>query len=373
MIFLIIFLGIACDVENNKNPESEIIISVFPDIGTMETEFEFAVEYLIFDGDSIHDLSSYQVRWDLDNDGIFESGWLDTLSISTSFYAHGKHMIKTELQGPNGIIYNTTYRAFVQELIQITENTSTSGQMNPDWCPDGSNRIAFEWRPDLDEHRIYIVQYPNGTYEPVTTVPAHFAEWSPDGQFILFERNRGQWIVNIETGVEEELITQEYHVVSKPRWSPDGSKIVFTGVCDDMESICLFNVNDTSAASLILNSNYHAFCWSPDGNLIAAGGETILDVYDINSGDIILSFSSLDIGEKIDWSPDGNFISLGFLEGILNIINVNSGRILTLKQDGIDYPWYPGWSSDGSLITFEGKRENESHLSIWAITFPVDI
>ncbi len=372
LVFPMIFLGISCDDENN-NPEPEIIISVFPDIGTTETEFEFTVEYLITEGDTTKDLSTYHVRWDLDNDDIWDTDWLDTSSISALYNTNGKHIIKTELQDQNGIIYNTTHRAFVQELIQITDNTSTSSQMNSDWCPDGSNRIAFEWRPASGEHRIFIVQYPNETPEPVTTEPAHFAEWSPDGQFLLFERSHGQWIVNLETGAEEELMTQEYHVVSEPRWSPDGSKIVFTGVCDELESICLFDVNDTSAASLILSSNYHTFCWSPDGNLIAAGDETKLDIYDINSGDKILSFSSLDIGRKIDWSPDGNFISLGFSEGILNVININNGRILTIKPDSIDSPWYPGWSSDGLLIAFEGKHESESYLSIWAITFPDDI
>ena len=373
-IFLIVFLGFACDDKKEKNPEPEIIISVLPDIGTTETVFEFTVENIIIDDDTIKDYSTFQVRWDLDNDGIWETGWLDTFSIFNSYNAQGKQVIRTELLDQNEIIYTATYGVFVREIIQITENTSTSSQMNPDWCPDGSNRIAFEWRPESDEHRIYVIQYPNGTPEPVTSEPAHFSEWSPDGEFILFERNRGQWVVNIVTGTEEELIAQEYHVVSKPRWSPDGSRIVFKGVCNDEESICVYDVNDSSYSSLIADNNYRYFCWSPANDLIAASGGTNLDIYNSYSGSLLSSFSLLNIGSKIDWSPDGNWISLGFFQGeILYLINVNNGRILTLKPDGIEYPWYAGWSSDGSSIAFEGKHENASQLTIWAITFPDDI
>lgn len=374
LIFLMIFLGIDCDDKKEKNPEPEIIISVFPDIGTTETEFVFTVEYLIIDGDTVKDFSSYQVRWDLDNDGIWESDWLDTLSISTSYSTYGKHVIKTELHDLDEIIYTATYRAFVQELLQITENASTSSQMNPDWCPDGTNRIAFEWRPDPGEHRIYIVQYPNGIPEPVTTEPAHFAEWSPDGQHILFERNDGFWIVNLDNMIEIEIIPKEDHPWDFVRWSPDGNWMLFNGKMDTDLSLIAYNFIDYTYIS-ISDQQYDHFCWSPTGDRIAyTHNMDFLNISSFPDWESIKEYPIAHKGTKYDWSPDGEWISLGFFQGeILFLINVNNGRILTLKPDGIDYLWYSGWSSDGSLIAFEGKHENESHLSIWAITFPDDI
>lgn len=86
-------------------------------------------------------------------------------------------------------------------------------------------------------HDIWLMELPDGTIRPLTNDPhtENFARISPDGRKVVFARSHKPWqsfredtpwdiwMVDIESGKEEKLA--EWGI--SPAWSPDGSFIVF--------------------------------------------------------------------------------------------------------------------------------------------------
>jgi len=103
--------------------------------------------------------------------------------------------------------------------------------------------------------------------------------------------------------------------ISKPAWSPDGSKLA-SGSEDD------FTVRIWSAKNWEILHTFSPreapvgrIAWSPDGKYRAAGdSDGIVWVWKIDTGDVVRSLdqrSRLGVGNSpvircIDWSPDGD-------------------------------------------------------------------
>lgn len=121
---------------------------------------------------------------------------------------------------------------------------------HPDWSPDGS-QVTFEWRrstgadivvanPDGSSHAVVATNLGCGdgcNDWPVT--PA----WSPDGASIAYTRISDDGatvvaatleVVNLASGVSRTVYTAPLDtVLNYPRWSPDGTKIVFESTTYD--------------------------------------------------------------------------------------------------------------------------------------------
>lgn len=107
---------------------------------------------------------------------------------------------------------------------------------SPEWMKELDGFVV--WSSDRSgEHNIWHMSLPDMRIRPLTNDPhtENFARISPDGKQIVFGRahnskqslrddtNWDVWILNIETG-EEELIAKWG---MSPSWSPDGSFILF--------------------------------------------------------------------------------------------------------------------------------------------------
>jgi Tol biopolymer transport system component len=118
---------------------------------------------------------------------------------------------------------------------------------HPDWSPDGK-RIAVDTEPE-DGEEIWILDA-DGTDVRVVTCdgascgPVAAPAWSPDGRQLAFQRaaprEPGQdydrvaiVVVDLATGATRVVAVSpaagaEYVEYVGPRWSPDGTQIVFT-------------------------------------------------------------------------------------------------------------------------------------------------
>ena len=152
----------------------------------------------------------------------------------------------------------------------------------PSWSPDGK-RIAFT------SHRngkvgIYIMNADGSDQTKLTDNPAADVkpQWSPDGKKISFQTTgHGKmeiYVINSD-GSNETRLTNNPAWDGCLSWSPDGKKIAFTSKRDDdpnseifygNSEIYVMNADGSNQTRLTNNPSFDMVpCWSPDGKKIA--------------------------------------------------------------------------------------------------------
>jgi hypothetical protein len=106
---------------------------------------------------------------------------------------------------------------------------ASRGYVAPKWSPKG-DKIVFTFGQGLVDPRggLYTMS-PDG--QDVTKIPGTvygdlFADWSPDGQRIVFERRQDIYSIGVDGSNLAQLTSDRHNNV--PVWSPDGTKIAFT-------------------------------------------------------------------------------------------------------------------------------------------------
>lgn len=230
------------------------------------------------------------------------------------------------------------------------------GMRNPDWSPDG-RMIAYTYGVNAD---VIWVANADGTdarevmrCDPGACEWVDSAAWSPDGTELVYVRFDPAEVAGTEAGLVYiealDLTTGETRVVSKPsavgadyveyvtpRWSPDGTQVVF--------------VQTTQAdASAPIRSSSIAIA-AADGS--GAGNPRIVTDSGI-------------LGSYPDWSPDGTTIvfSTGNLGGE-DEQSTKAANLFVIRTDGTGLTQLtrfgakdtratqPTWTPDGQRIIF---------------------
>jgi Tol biopolymer transport system component len=172
---------------------------------------------------------------------------------------------------------------------RLTNNSASDG--NPVWSPDGS-KIAFSSDRD-GNYEIYVMNADGTNPVRLTNNSAADAEpsWSPDGTKIAFSTNRDgiisgdmttpgvNWevyVMNVD-GINPVNLTNNstpnpYYnnsLEGDPRWSPDGSKILFGSWRSGDARVWVMNADGTNPTQLSPISWSGSGRWSPDGSKIS--------------------------------------------------------------------------------------------------------
>ncbi|MBK8128896.1 MAG: DUF2012 domain-containing protein [bacterium] len=164
-------------------------------------------------------------------------------------------------------------------------------QVTPVWSPDGSELV---YASDQDgDFEIFIltatgqkVQLTFNTSEDI------HPSWSPDGQRVLFASNQGGSYYQVytipKTGGAPELVTSIANNILWPRYSPDGSKIVYMRAslplpaCDWNWDIWVMESNGSNQTPLTnwLGGDLYP-SWTPDGEIVYSSCRNFLtaDLY----------------------------------------------------------------------------------------------
>ncbi len=223
--------------------------------------------------------------------------------------------------------------------------TYTSG---PVWSPDGT-KIAFTGNLDYRSFNLNVMNADGTRIHSITNgIDVDTATWSPDGKKLAFSSACGSieglcpidiYTVNADgTGLTNLTINPHGAQDVGPAWSPDGSRIAFSGVRDnEWTGIYVMNPDGSNRVRLTsTQANDHSSAWSPDGTKIAFERNSdafgvVSDVYVMNADGS--NQTPVTTGGKVDtfeiaWSPDGTKIL--FVSGRLR----SNAEVYVINSDG---------------------------------------
>jgi dipeptidyl aminopeptidase/acylaminoacyl peptidase len=225
--------------------------------------------------------------------------------------------------------------------------------------PDG-RKIAFTAEA-AGARQIFTMPSRGGYPEQLTATEksASDPQWSPDGRRIVFVRDDGIWMMDVE-GSHQVLVTKHPAGNRAPRWCPDGHQIGFISRRRGWDQLWLVDApvprrgrpatRPRSAEAVPMTPagvDVDEFVWSPDGRTIAVASQRSPDLLtsQIHLVDAVTAQERLlagegawDVGPR--WLPDG------------------SGLLLVSDRDG----WFQvvRMSADGQerTVLTSGRREH---------------
>ena len=276
--------------------------------------------------------------------------------------------------------------------VRLTAHTSYLFNLNlmPSVSPAG-DRVAYLSNKHLyndillkdlnhgGEEKVLLHGGRSGSFESLRFLDTQIS-WSSDGGYMaLAGVSNGRdaiCVIDAESGERVRELSPDMGGLISPSFSPDGDRIVFTGIRRGQSDLYVIDLDETRLVQLT-NDIYSDLQprWSPDGESIAFATDRGVDtdkdrllfgrleiaVYELSTGRIRVITS---LGEECHnpiWSPDGGKIAfISPLEGSPNIstADVESGRLervtdLAAGVGGIT-PSSPAfsWSHDGDSLVF---------------------
>jgi serine/threonine protein kinase/Tol biopolymer transport system component len=263
----------------------------------------------------------------------------------------GKHLFAVGV-APRGEVvrYDDARKQFVPWLSGVSAESVTFSK-DGQWVAYVTFPEGALWRSKTDgTDRLQLTQASTPTAFAANLADSYALSprWSPDGTEILFYSvGRGRlskmYRVSAGGGQPEELLANLNQVRSDPNWSPDGKRVSFGGPSDAAASLLGPNIHildlDTQTATDVPNSNgFFSPRWSPDGRYLVA---LSLD----SSRMALFDFSTQKWNEVVKgtfmmwpcWSRDGRYVY--YIQGRRNpavtrflVSNLKAERVVDLKD-----------------------------------------
>ena len=226
------------------------------------------------------------------------------------------------------------------------------GAVDASWSPRGdaiTYTAGFSGEP-------YVHRVDSDGTDPIPLAPGRAPEWSPDGSRIAFTGRDGRLHMIHAEGGEDRVVTTS-HVNSK-QWSPDGSRLAFEGFrpppCSSPRGFCweigVVGADGRGERTVSQAREAYGPDWSPDSTRIAYFGERdgSWDLFAVSadgSGHTQLTSGPGFYAGPV-WSPDGK--SIAFLGGEhtygVNVMSANGSdpRFLAEGQGELSWQSLPG-------------------------------
>jgi len=262
-------------------------------------------------------------------------------------------------------------RASIYEIIRITDyyDTICPGEKFAPICSPIDNRVAFiGLKPNSDYETIWTFDMETLEYiclDALYIDCAPMLSWSQDGKYILYSTDdyfegKDYILYYISSNNKQQMLepikveTPEGHEPRHPDWSPDGEWIVYNNNADGY----IWKIKlDGSEPTIITEGECPR--WSPDGTRIVYIDDSDSDfnnIYTIKSDGsektLILPGEYRDIYWP-DWSPSGEYIT--FTDESIFIVPSSGGTQIQIT-DGYTLIYighlFPTWTYDEEYIVF---------------------
>jgi serine/threonine protein kinase len=203
-------------------------------------------------------------------------------------------------------------------------------------------------------------------------------EVSPDGKRIAASTWDGSlWIYDVQRGTRIKIVNGDKITTATPLWTPDGSRIVFSGFPQGGGSnLFLQNADGRGTPELIASDvpEKHALSWTSDGKQLIYvwfGGTqdvriNLLKVGSTEQPRTLIRSQSPVAGAEI--SPDGHWIAYSTAEsGKFQIYAERFPELGEKVQLSIDGGTSPNWSGDGKKIFY---RDGDRFMVVPVTTSP---
>ena len=253
----------------------------------------------------------------------------------------------------------------------------------PVWFPDGEKILFYSAPKGAEKANIYTMNT-DGSDKKKLSDSGSFADWSPDGNKILFtyptsEGNTCIFIMNSD-GTNTVAISDTSRIERTPDWSPDGNRIVFIylNYNDSLGQFQIWSMNTDGTGRQQLTesgNNIESPQWSPDGQKIS-----FLKRYQISlmntdgSGQDQLTPEGMHISNYC-WSPDGKkIVFVNESDGNQDLYLINSdGSGLTQLTHSLENDLAPCWSPDGTKIAYQTFVESDYTIHILDLNGPIGV
>ena len=218
--------------------------------------------------------------------------------------------------------YTSSARLYVADVDGTGVHEVPTGDLEPNgpsWSPDGSLLVYQGIARDPNVGDLFVVDLSTDEVRRITDLEPRTAWWwykpsfTPDGETILFHFPRPSdagtrwdlWSVPVAGG-EPTLVRRD---AADGVYAPDGRTLAYLDaprVEDDdgwTSSLWLADT-DGSDPRLLVDGDFHSIRWSPDGTKIAFSGGGEILVVDVATGE----FSNVAEGGIADWLDDDTLV-----------------------------------------------------------------
>lgn len=202
-------------------------------------------------------------------------------------------------------------------------------------------------------------EYYDGIDGDYNTLSFMALDWSPNGRVLALATSESEIrIYNAGNWKDYTTISTNVGSVLDVAFSPDGRKLAYSG---SDGSVIIEHLDTKEELNNWEHADYiRALDWSPNGKLLAAGGdENTLFVYNTGDGEQLHAFTAhSDWIKGVSFSSDGRLLAAASDDNTATVWSVEDGILLKVHRDHKDYCRDAAFSPKGETLATVSDDQN---------------